>query len=215
RLTFMFKVQCGNVPHYVSTIFDKYKKTNIRDVRNVIPFQVPLRRSRIRSRSPTFLCMTEFNGLSSKIRNCDTIKTFKNNISQLFLNNDIILASELGINRADEIYLNRIRVDLIFNAHLHAHNFVNVNSPECICGDKSETTKHVIFSCPIRQPFYISFEQKLFDLLPNYRHLCKNRQDKLDLFLFGHPSLSLSKNHEILASSALFIRQCFERPQAV
>ncbi|CAH1797724.1 unnamed protein product, partial [Owenia fusiformis] len=215
RMFLVFKVNKGNAPNYVSSIFAKFKRAPIRDLRLTLPYHIPAKRSSIQNRSCVFSCLGEWNSLEPILRECINIHSFKRALTKSLMSTNITLASDINVSRSLEIYLNRIRVDFIFKAHLHAHNFVNILSPDCACGHTNETTIHVFFSCPIRQNYFITFEQQLCDLNIGYRNLCKNRQEKLNFILYGHETLKKEQNIDILKLSAVFIRNCVEGPQAV
>ena len=126
--------------------------------------------------------------------------------------NPISTTSILGLTRQQEKHLNRARVDCVFTAQLHGHNWNTLDSPNCLCG-KPETAKHFFFKCPLRQQFYQPFYDKVQNLIDINIVPFRTENDKMSFFLHGHKSLSTAEHDQLFSIvSDFLIDQIYFKP---
>jgi hypothetical protein len=90
--------------------------------------------------------------------------------------------------------------------HLFSHNFNNINDPSCECGSRSQSTKHLLFNCPLltetRNQFFNDPGLLPHLISANFFALCVD--ERLQLLLYGHNSLGIEINQTILETTAKF-----------
>ncbi len=89
--------------------------------------------------------------------------------------------------------------------HKKKHNFLDTPSDLCNCGYACEDTPHFLFICDAYNEVRLSLRTAVMDiLLPNnLQHLISNTE----LYLYGHSSLSVMENKNILLSTIKFIKE--------
>jgi len=93
---FMFKVSNGLTPNYVSDIFNKYKRNNIRNLRNTRPFNIPPNASQKYVSSPAMSLISSWNHLDKDLRDVPTFSQFK---SKIRFNNNVPLLSTISFKK--------------------------------------------------------------------------------------------------------------------
>ena len=101
-------------------------------------------------------------------------------------------------------YLFQLRVGLSqLRFHKKCHNFADTPSQICLCNNGVEDTSHFLFHCSI----FADQRSTLTSSVDNI--LRKNNLDiikSVDLYLYGHPSLSITDNHDIILSTLAYIK---------
>ena len=101
-------------------------------------------------------------------------------------------------------YLFQLRVNLSpLTSHKSCHNFAD--TPEfCECNQGVECTRHLLFECPRYATNRATLAVSVIDILQsnNLNHL----GNQLQLYLYGHPSLNLMDNRQILLSTIKYIK---------
>ena len=101
-------------------------------------------------------------------------------------------------------YLFQFRVNLSpLRSHKSRHNFADI--PEfCECNQGVECTRHLLFECPRYTTHRATLAVSVIDILQrnNLNHL----GNQLELYLYGHPSLNLMDNRQILLSTIKHIK---------
>ena len=126
-------------------------------------------------------------------------------------NNNVPLLSTISfkkLNRNEEIYLNRLRVDLLLKGHLYAHNFRTIQTPLCNHCNKNVTTKHFLVQC--NDPGHKLKLAELHDVINDIgvlEHFINlNIPEKCMFLLFGDKFLySHETNENLLHEVAKFI----------
>ena len=102
-------------------------------------------------------------------------------------------------------YLFQLRVGLspLMN-HKKRHNFTDTPSDMCICDEGIEDTNHYIFLCP----YYVNERAILKNSVNEIieRNNLNNLENQLQLFLYGHKSISDFDNRNILISTIKYIK---------
>ena len=102
-------------------------------------------------------------------------------------------------------YLFQLRVGLShLKHHKKDHNFADTPSAKCLCGIGTEDTLHYLLFCQ----FYTNHRTALTTCVEEI--LCRNNinipNNSAVLYLYGHPSLSLSDNQKIIAATLEYIK---------
>lgn len=212
KLVLMFDVENDSVPDYVANNFIEFRNPVLDErLRNICPYRLPARVSQRFSKSTVPTCIKLWNGLPNEIRQSFSRNSFKYRV-RLHINGckNPLVTTRLNISRKKEISLNRTRCDLVFRTHYFNHNFASINDPHCRCGHRSQTTKHVLFNCPL-----LCNERKLlFDslgLLPTFHTLYRDLTssgDRLQCLLYGSQNLSISVNRLITEHVSEFLTSC-------
>ena len=129
----------------------------------------------------------------------------------LFGRKNLLSTSRLGLNRDEEIVLNRTKCDLMFRSQLYAHNFSSVPDPICDCGYRSQTTTHVLLECPLLNPV----RQVLFNTLaalPDFNIRTFTRRTRcyqVNTLLNGSQVFCTATNKLILVAVGTFLKSCY------
>ena len=101
--------------------------------------------------------------------------------------------------------INQLRVGLSpSNEHRFKHNFANVPSPFCSCGEASESILHFLRFCPLRvSQKRILYRNILLDT--NINLLLVPESDFVRLLLYGNPKFNDSINDKLLKHCSTFI----------
>ena len=89
--------------------------------------------------------------------------------------------------------------------HKKKHNFLDTPNDLCDCRSACEDTPHFLFTCNAHNVVRLSLRTAVMDiLLPNnIQHLISNTE----LYLYGHSSLTVIENKNILLSTIKFIKE--------
>ena len=100
-------------------------------------------------------------------------------------------------------YLFQLRVSLSpLRSHKRQHNF---DTPEtCLCNQGVENTNHFLFSCPFYATQRATLTTIALKILQKYNLV--NIGNQLELYLYGHRSINLTDNREILLSTIKFVK---------
>ena len=202
----------NSLPHYLQQAINVYKNP-IQDarLRNQRHFRLPANMSQNMRHSPIPWAIITWDLLPPAIQNIISRNSFKYNLRSYYRGRKNALAStKLNLTRVEEIYLNRSRCDLVFRSHMHAHNFTTVRNPACECGNRAQTTKHVLLHCPIlndprRQLFHN------LNLISNFENTFRgmDSDSKISTLLFGDPRFTHQSNVSIVTGTANFISSVF------
>ena len=103
-------------------------------------------------------------------------------------------------------YIFQLRVGLSpLKGHKWCHNFIDTPSGVCHCNQGIEDTSHFLLSCP----FYVIQRETLLSsvneilLKANKNHF----ESRLQLYLYGDPSINNSDNKNIILSTIKFIKE--------
>lgn len=203
---FMSKVENGHKPNYVLSIFRNYKTIHIRINRNSRPYTIAAHTSMKIRNSPVYLLMKAWNSVNVDIRSLNSLSLFKSKISQtepLIKTSTILLKN---LNRKEEIFLNRLRVDFLLNSHFHAHNFTGINSPNCSSCGVINSSIHFLHRCrsPIHRPrinTLLSALQQL-EVINTYNRLRLSEKPKF--LMFGSYLFDNETNSKIVKLTAEF-----------
>ena len=102
-------------------------------------------------------------------------------------------------------YLFQLRVNLSpLRSHKRHHNFADTPSEICECNQGVECTRHFLFEYPRYANHRATLAVSVIDILQrnNLNHL----GNQLELYLYGHPSLNLVDNRQILLSTIKYIK---------
>ena len=98
----------------------------------------------------------------------------------------------------------QLRVGLSpLKAHKMSHNFNDVESDICICGNGKEDTIHFLLLCPNFTVYRTSLVANISRILVNFTDL--SIQDQVAVLLYGFHGLSVSQNSQILCETIHFI----------
>ena len=215
KLVLMYDVTNFNAPSYVQDIFQQYRNVPAQRVlRHHRDFVVPVNTSVKFRKSTVFSSITLWENLPSQLKNCVSRNSFKYSC-RIFCygRKNLLTTSRLDLNRTEEITFNRVKCDLIFKNHLFSHNFPGVLDPACPCGARFQSTKHLLFECPlfdrIRDEFFVKlgllpgFDLEAFNYL--------NVSSKMGLLLYGDGfDFPIREKKIILKLSCEFISRIVE-----
>ena len=98
----------------------------------------------------------------------------------------------------------QLRVGLSpLKAHKMSHNFGDVESDICICGNGNEDTTHFLLLCPNFTAYRTSLFDKVSRILVNFPNL--STKDQVGCLLYGFYGLSDSQNSQILCETIDFV----------
>ncbi len=208
KMTLMFDVENGSIPYYVKNIFNMYVNP-IQDqrLRRIKKYRIPTNLSNRTLRSTVPSSIKSWEHLPQNLKTCQTKNSFRYNLRAHLNTSRILSTTKLDLSRQAEMALNKTRCDLVFKAHLYSHNFSNVSDPKCPCGDRLQSTQHLLLHCPRLD---ILREELMRDLmmLPNFNWNSfqgLNASGKVNTLLYGNESYSLAVNVGILQLVANFI----------
>jgi hypothetical protein len=209
RLSLMYEVTHNVLPPYLGNLFDNYRNlVPDRRLRIINQFRLPARMSRRMQKSTVPSAIRSWSVVPNEVKESLTKSSFKYKArTYLCGNKNKLVTPRLNLmTRADEISLNRIRADLIFNSHYFNHNFDRVNDPSCICGNRLQSSKHLLLHCPL---FAIKRRSLLDDLgqLPSFNPIFRNANvtEKLGMLIHGHSNIPTTVNKLIVSSAARFV----------
>ena len=103
-------------------------------------------------------------------------------------------------------YIFQLRVGLSpLKGHKWCHNFIDTSSGVCHCNQGIEDTSHFLLSCPfyvIKRETLVSSVNEIL-LKANKNHF----ESRLQLYLYGDPSINNSDNKNIILSTIKFIKE--------
>ena len=144
-----------------------------------------------------------WNNIVSYFENLPTFDGLKDHILSLIRPSH---KCTFGLHDPSNIrYLFQLRVGLNqLRSHKKYHNFLDTPSDKCLCKQGIEDTKHFLLLCP----FYATHREALVNTVN--RILRQNDinviEDYLQLYFYGHSSLSHIDNHDILTATIQFIK---------
>ena len=111
-------------------------------------------------------------------------------------------------NVHDPVYLRNIfqlRLGLSgLNAHKRHHNFVDTPNAECLCKGEEETTHHFLFDCTLFAEFRPRLINSVSEVLQ--KHGLLHLAYKTDIYLYGHYSIDVLDNRNILLSTIKYLK---------
>ena len=130
------------------------------------------------------------------ISNFQDIPTFTSLKSHLLSLIRPKIKSTFGIHDPSGLrYLFQLRVNLsYFRSQKRRHNFSDTPSETCNLG--IEDIRHFLFECPFYGIQRVTLAVNVIDILP--RKILNHLGNKAELYLYGHPSLDLIDNRQIL-----------------
>ena len=102
-------------------------------------------------------------------------------------------------------YLFQLRVNLSpLRSNKMRHNFSDAPSEICECNLGVEDISHFLFECPFYAVQRVTLAVNVIDILQrkNLNHL----GNQAELYLYGHPSLDLIDNRQILLSTIKYVK---------
>ena len=103
-------------------------------------------------------------------------------------------------------YLFQLRVGLSpLKSHKKKHMFPDTPNDTCACNAGVEDTEHFMFTCPIYALYRASLAASVVRILAlkNLNHL----SNMIEIYLYGHPVLSIDDNKNIIISTIKFIKE--------
>ena len=204
--SFMYKIISNAVPSYISDITNQFLNQAQRHTRHANIYQTPIRCSVRFRKSPIPNAITVWNKLPTDVKKAKSLTNLKKLLKRHYNQNDAIISTTtLNLNRSQELYLNRARVDLLFKARLYSHHCFGLMSPNCHCG-KAEAIKHFFFQCRETVNVRIQF---LDEITLNFTHFNKLKtiNEKLNFLLHGNEDLSLNDLNKLFAIVTDFIHE--------
>ena len=198
----IYSIQKGLSPSYVANIFSPFLNRAQRQLRpsSRNDYTIPVNFPR---QSPVFTLMKTWNDMDISHKTLPSVASLKYKLKSN-LHWGTISTMTLNLDRKHEIYLNRARVDCIFKAQLHGHEWTTVDSPNCLCGSP-ETPRHFFFQCNIRRDHYELFNASITDILGDNFLIFRTQLDKISLFLNGHNSLTANQHDKLFEVVADFL----------
>ena len=147
--------------------------------------------------------ISTWNRIITNFETMPTFGVFKSHLISLIRPN---LKSTFDLHDPVNLrYLFQLRLGLSqLRHHKKRHNFADTPSDICLCNEGIENISHFFLYCP----FYITHRESLTSSVNDI--LTRNNltipQDPSELYLYGHPSLSISENKSILLATASFIK---------
>ena len=204
-----------NVPLYVQDIFQQYRNVPAQRVlRHHRDFVVPANASVKFRKSTVLSSITLWENSPSQLKSCVSRNSFKYNCRIFYYGRkNLLTTSRLDLNRTKEITFNRVKCDFIFKDHLFSHNFPGVFDPGCPCGFRFQSTKHLLFDCPLfnrtRDEFYFRLGSLPGFDLEAFNHL--NVNSKIGFLLYGDGlDFSIRQKKMILKMTCEFISRIVE-----
>ena len=116
------------------------------------------------------------------------------------------IKSTFGIHDALGLrYFFQLRVNLSpSRSYARRHNFSDTPSETCECNLSSKDIRHFLFECPFYAIQRVTLAVNIIDMLQreNLNHL----GNQPELYLYGHPSLDLIDNRQILLSTIKYVK---------
>ena len=103
-------------------------------------------------------------------------------------------------------YLFQLRVGLSpLRSHKKRHNFIDTPSDKCICNHGIEDTNHFLFLCPFYATKRATLAVSVIHILQKYN--LNNLSNQSHLYLYGHGTINLEDNRNILLSTIKYIKE--------
>ena len=109
-------------------------------------------------------------------------------------------------------YLFQLRLGLSpLRSHKKSYGFGDTPSDICLCRLGVEDTRHFLFSCPFYATKRAVMMSSVNDILVNnnLNYPTNFPANELNLYLYGHPSISLADNKSILMTTIRFIKNTY------
>jgi len=193
-LTLMYKILHNLCPTYLSNLVKPNEDDKIYNLRSQAAVKVPFARLETFKRSFIPHTCVLWNSLPVHIQNAGSLEDFKQFINLTKENcNKLYYYGKRwpSINHARlRIGCSKLKGDLCNNLHVE-------NSSRCDCGFELEDASHFFLDCPL----YAIERQQLITT-------CQQFSDPtLNLFLYGHPDLTLQQNQEMFLAVHLYFEQ--------
>ena len=200
RLLQLHKIKNNKTPMYLQ---EKLPANRLRPVN--LPFVFRDIRCRTDKYSYSFFpnAISTWNRIITNFETMPTFGVFKSHLISLVRPN---LKSTFDLHDPVNLrYLFQLRLGLSqLRYHKKRHNFADTPSDICLCNEGIENISHFFLYCP----FYITHRESLTSSVNDI--LTRNNltipQDPTELYLYGHPSLSISENKSILLATTSFIK---------
>ena len=102
-------------------------------------------------------------------------------------------------------YIFQLRVNFSpVRNHKRRLNFADTTSEVCQCNQDIEDTSHFLFACPHFATHRANLAVKVIDILKGNN--LNNQGNQRELYLYGHRSLNLINNRNILLSTVKYIK---------
>ena len=133
-----------------------------------------------------------------------SIATFKKSIINLIRPS---VKSTFGIHDPVGLkFLYQLRVGLSpLKCHKKQHNFIDTLIDRCDCRCAPETSTHFLLYCDLHMGHRITLLSSVSNILT--ANNLENLSEKIELYLYGHPSLPTGDNRRILQSTIKFIKE--------
>ena len=200
RILHIHKIVDGKSPEYLRDLMPRTRRNMIN-----LPFafqEVTCRTNRYaNSFLPDAIC--SWNNIITNFEGLPTYVELKRHMTSLFRPQS---RSIFGIHDPLNLrHLLQLRVGLSpLRYHKKRHNFEDTPTDSCICKTGVEDIQHYLLSCPFFTTHRISLTTRISEIL------IKNNLDipcdSIELYLYGHSSLSKSDNSEILKATLKYIK---------
>ena len=193
-LTLMYKILHNLCPTYLSNLVKPNEDDKIYNLSSQAAVKVPYARLETFKRSFIPHTCVLWNSLPVHIQNAGSLEDFKQFINLTKENcNKLYYYGKRwpSINHARlRIGCSKLKGDLCNNLHVE-------NSSRCDCGFELEDASHLFLDCPL----YAIERQQLITT-------CQQFSDPtLNLFLYGHPDLTLQQNQEMFLAVHLYFEE--------
>ena len=200
RVLQLHKIVDGKTPIY---LHDKLPPN-----RNVI-INLPNVFQHIRCRTDRYLksffpnATSTWNKIVSNYHHLPSFEGLKSHITSLIRP---VIKSTFGVHDPSLLrYLFQLRLGLSqLRYHKKRHHFADTPSDKCLCKNGIEDTKHFFLVCPFYTTHREILTSSVDDILRknNLNHV----NNSSDLYLYGHPSLTLPDNKKIIVETLKYIK---------
>ena len=142
-----------------------------------------------------------WNNIGVTFCSASSIAIFKKNIFGLIRPNPRPLV--FTIPRAYFLFLLRLGLSPL-KWHKKRHNFADTPNDWCDCRSAPEDTSHFLLFCNLHDLPRVALRTSVSYIL--FHNNLQGLSDNIELYLYGHPSLSLIENKNIVLSTIKFIK---------
>ena len=169
-------------PDYIKTIIPQTRITDTqRNTRNAYNRTLPANNTTSFQRSFIPSTIRKWNHLPPTIRDQSRLSTFKRDIAELWGCSTPLPYFLFG-KKYRNIAHTKIRTGTLpLNAYLHL--IQKSESPACVCGFRTEHTKHFVLYCPLYQTLRNTMYIEISKVIQNFIHL--SSEQMTDILLYG------------------------------
>ena len=203
RLIHIYKIRNNMTPQYLRDNLPMQRGGYLRN-------SVPTKYHEISCNSTRYMnsffpdSVKSWNIIGVDFCSTNSIAIFKKNIINLIRP---VVKSHFGIH--DPIGLKilyQLRVGLSpLKCHKKQHNFVDTPNDWCDCRCAPENSTHYLISCDLYALPRLTLRSTVLNILQ--RNNLQNLLEEIEIYLYGHPSLSFVDNKNILLSTITFFKE--------